>query len=244
MKYYSDLEKKTIELILTFNDKEQYNCLFNLLFDINDPVIGPITEVNIFHMKNDDSTIQFAEWFLQGKNARHIHMETISKLYSVVNLLKYLIKEGLVVFVENSKKTVFSNHPSEGFIIFDILDDNLKKDLFYFDTGYLLPTFSLYKLVENGFKSPEDAYKEQRQELQAEKFKEILKMVQDRADINQKEMEKETNKYKKLTTIISIIAIIAPLCVAIISLLSTQKVSLQPLPTISVHQSFIRLPFF
>lgn len=243
MKFFSEIEKKTIKLILSYNDKEQYNCLFNILFDIEDQIIAPVTMVNIFHKRKDDTSIEFAYGFLNLNDARHIQIETVSKLYTVISLLKYLINEGYLFFVKNNDELNYRSS-SDGFIEFDILDDNLKKDLFYFDTGYLIPSYSLYQLVRDEFKTPEVVYKERRQEWQTEQYKQLLKLVQDRADNNQKEMEKTTNRYRRITMAISIIAFIAPLCVAVISLISPQKVSLLQTPTINLQQSFLRFPLF
>lgn len=243
MRFYSDIEKKTIKLILSFHEKENYNCLMNILVDINDPILAPISDVNLFHEKENDTTIEFAQSYLNLNNARHVQLETVSKIYTVINLIKHLIDKEFLIFVKNNETPTYRSSTS-GFIVFDILDNNLKRDLFIYDYGYLIPTYSLYQLVENDFKDSETVYEEQRLQWQMEKYNEMQQQFQFTADANQKKMEQTTKKYRRLTIIVSIIAIVVPFLTAIISLCTTQKVSVQPLPIVNYKIVSLPLPFF
>lgn len=229
MKIFNELEKKIITIILNYHDDKTYNCLYNILFDLKTGIIDSSLKVEMFHRTPNNTEIAYRDLPKTQFGLRKLHIELIEKLYTVINLLDYLIAEKLLIHVKDSDSIQF-RHSSNGYIIFDLKDSNLQQQLYEYDNGWFIPTSSLRQLADNGFLTQEEIQRRNEQKYN-ESIRERERSLSNK---NQLEIEKraqafqlkldqissERNKEKdKITQKIGWAGIIVPAVSAIINII-------------------------
>lgn len=191
MKIFNELEKKIITIILNYHDDKTYNCLYNILFDLKTGIIDSSLKVEMYHRTPNNTEIAYRDLPKTQFGLRKLHIELIEKLYTVINLLDYLIAEKLLIHVKDSDSIQF-RHSSNGYIIFDLKDSNLQQQLYEYDNGWFIPTSSLRQLADNGFLTQEEIQRRNEQKYN-ESIRERERSLSNK---NQLEIEKRAQEFQ------------------------------------------------
>lgn len=164
MRRFTDFERDIINVLLLPQSINSPNKLKNILFDKNTGVLDKEECFAIFHPNENESILYYKEEIDQGLGEDDLYdiaMNFSKKLYSVINLIKYLIKNEYLVF---SKDKTATSTADGSWKEFNIIDKDFQKDVFYYDFGTFIPTDNLQSLYDNDFISPEEAKEEKKDE--------------------------------------------------------------------------------
>ncbi|ORC29885.1 hypothetical protein B4O97_18705 [Marispirochaeta aestuarii] len=158
MRRFTIIERKIINFIIKMYENQHYNCLYNLLFDI-DGIIGITHHFYLNFEKKDEVHFFFEEATLnemtkdQRKIKNYINEKT-QIFANTIEFIQYLIDEKYLTIIESDNKSSDENpKPNQGYIhtSFVQMSTEFQRKFYKHEKYIYIPTQKLFDLVNNKF---------------------------------------------------------------------------------------------